>query len=296
MIGDRRLLFTERFEIEADFGNVTGIAIGTGVRLAGFDAGEVLGIEIPLNPRRAVPSAHAGARGPAAPGAHRLGGRGADRRAAGVGVHPDPVGQRRGPDGRRRRPHPRRSTRSRSPTSSRRDARPSAPWARSSSGFRTRCPRPWTPWWSPSPSPPSSSRASGRTSRPSPVRPPRSRSTRARCWRIRGTIVEALASGESTLGQPAGGRFALSRTRRHGAGDRGHHARGPPERRRGRGTRRPPRRPRGRRHPPARRRRRGPPPSPATPWRTWPRTPRPSSGAGRSAASSPTAASTTSTS
>ena len=49
MIGDR-LLFTERFEIEADFGNVAGIAIGTGVRLAGFDAGEVLGIEIPLNP------------------------------------------------------------------------------------------------------------------------------------------------------------------------------------------------------------------------------------------------------
>lgn len=50
MIGDRRLLFTERFEVEADFGNVTGIAIGTGVRLAGFDAGEVLGIEIPRNP------------------------------------------------------------------------------------------------------------------------------------------------------------------------------------------------------------------------------------------------------
>ena len=49
MIGDR-LLFTERFEIEADFGNVAGIAVGTGVRLAGFDAGEVLGIEIPLNP------------------------------------------------------------------------------------------------------------------------------------------------------------------------------------------------------------------------------------------------------
>ena len=50
MIGDRRLLFTERFEVEADFGNVTGIAIGTEVRLAGFDAGEVLGVEIPLNP------------------------------------------------------------------------------------------------------------------------------------------------------------------------------------------------------------------------------------------------------
>ena len=50
MIGDRRLLFTERFEVEADFGNVTGIAIGTGVRLAGFDAGEVLGIQIPRDP------------------------------------------------------------------------------------------------------------------------------------------------------------------------------------------------------------------------------------------------------
>ena len=50
MIRDRRLLFTERFEVEADFGNVTGIAIGTGVRLAGFDAGEVLAVEIPLNP------------------------------------------------------------------------------------------------------------------------------------------------------------------------------------------------------------------------------------------------------
>ena len=50
MIGDRRLLFTDRFEVEADFGNVTGIAIGTGVRLAGFDAGEVLAVEIPLNP------------------------------------------------------------------------------------------------------------------------------------------------------------------------------------------------------------------------------------------------------
>lgn len=50
MIGDRRLLFTDRFEVEADFGNVTGIAVGTGVRLAGFDAGEVLGVEIPPNP------------------------------------------------------------------------------------------------------------------------------------------------------------------------------------------------------------------------------------------------------
>ena len=50
LIGDRRLLFTEHFEVEADFGNVTGIVVGTSVRLAGLDAGEVLGLEIPSRP------------------------------------------------------------------------------------------------------------------------------------------------------------------------------------------------------------------------------------------------------
>ncbi|MCY4508617.1 MAG: MlaD family protein [Acidobacteria bacterium] len=50
IIGDRGLLFTERFAIEADFGNVTGIAIGTEVRVAGIEAGEVLDITIPLSP------------------------------------------------------------------------------------------------------------------------------------------------------------------------------------------------------------------------------------------------------
>ena len=50
MIGDRRLLFSEQFEIEADFGNVAGVEIGTGVRLSGLPAGEVIGIEIPEAP------------------------------------------------------------------------------------------------------------------------------------------------------------------------------------------------------------------------------------------------------
>jgi len=50
LIGDRRQLFTEHFELEADFGNVTGIVIGTSVRLAGLEAGEVLGLEIPAGP------------------------------------------------------------------------------------------------------------------------------------------------------------------------------------------------------------------------------------------------------
>ena len=50
MIGDRRLLFSEQFEMEADFGNVAGVEIGTSVRLSGLPAGEVIGIDIPGAP------------------------------------------------------------------------------------------------------------------------------------------------------------------------------------------------------------------------------------------------------
>jgi phospholipid/cholesterol/gamma-HCH transport system substrate-binding protein len=50
MIGDRRLLFTDDFEVAADFGNVTGVQIGSKVRVAGFDAGEVTDIVIPPRP------------------------------------------------------------------------------------------------------------------------------------------------------------------------------------------------------------------------------------------------------
>ena len=50
MIGDRRLLFSEQFEMEAAFGNVAGVEIGTSVRLSGLPAGEVIGIDIPDAP------------------------------------------------------------------------------------------------------------------------------------------------------------------------------------------------------------------------------------------------------
>ena len=50
LIGDRRLLFSEQFEVQADFGNVAGVEIGTSVRLSGLPAGEVIGIEIPGEP------------------------------------------------------------------------------------------------------------------------------------------------------------------------------------------------------------------------------------------------------
>ena len=50
LIGDRRLLFSEQFEVEADFGNVAGVEIGTAVRLSGLPAGEVIGIAIPDEP------------------------------------------------------------------------------------------------------------------------------------------------------------------------------------------------------------------------------------------------------
>ena len=50
LIGDRRLLFSEQFEVEAGFGNVAGVEIGTSVRLSGLPAGEVIGIAIPGEP------------------------------------------------------------------------------------------------------------------------------------------------------------------------------------------------------------------------------------------------------
>jgi phospholipid/cholesterol/gamma-HCH transport system substrate-binding protein len=50
VIGDRRLLFAEQFELNATFGKVTGLQVGTRVRLAGLDAGEVLEIIVPATP------------------------------------------------------------------------------------------------------------------------------------------------------------------------------------------------------------------------------------------------------
>jgi phospholipid/cholesterol/gamma-HCH transport system substrate-binding protein len=50
LIGDRRLLFSEQFELNATFGRVTGLEVGTQVRLAGLRAGEVLEVRVPSRP------------------------------------------------------------------------------------------------------------------------------------------------------------------------------------------------------------------------------------------------------
>jgi phospholipid/cholesterol/gamma-HCH transport system substrate-binding protein len=50
MIGERRLLFTGHFEVSTTFARVTGLEVGTRVRLAGLDAGEVLEIRVPPLP------------------------------------------------------------------------------------------------------------------------------------------------------------------------------------------------------------------------------------------------------
>jgi len=50
LIGDRRLLFSPRFELNSSFGKVTGLQAGTRVRVAGLDAGEVLEIGLPARP------------------------------------------------------------------------------------------------------------------------------------------------------------------------------------------------------------------------------------------------------
>jgi len=50
MIGDRRLLFVDRFVLHTEFERVTGIQVGTKVRVAGLDAGEVLDVTIPARP------------------------------------------------------------------------------------------------------------------------------------------------------------------------------------------------------------------------------------------------------
>ncbi len=50
LIGDRRLLFVEQFEINSTFGKVTGLEIGTSVTVAGLAAGEVLEVTLPSRP------------------------------------------------------------------------------------------------------------------------------------------------------------------------------------------------------------------------------------------------------
>ncbi|MGE0815863.1 MAG: MlaD family protein [Vicinamibacterales bacterium] len=50
LIGDRRMLFVDHIELGATFGRVTGVQVGTPVRLAGLGAGEVREIRLPSRP------------------------------------------------------------------------------------------------------------------------------------------------------------------------------------------------------------------------------------------------------
>lgn len=50
LIGDRRMLFNDTFEVYAEFANISGLQDGAKVRVAGMDAGEVDTIQVPPGP------------------------------------------------------------------------------------------------------------------------------------------------------------------------------------------------------------------------------------------------------
>src|ERR687894_1660039 len=50
MIGERRMLFEDRFEVYTEFAKLGQLEHGAVVRVAGMDAGEVTGIDIPASP------------------------------------------------------------------------------------------------------------------------------------------------------------------------------------------------------------------------------------------------------
>ena len=50
LIGDRRMLFSNMFEVYAEFANISGLQNGAKVRVAGMDAGEVDTIHVPSTP------------------------------------------------------------------------------------------------------------------------------------------------------------------------------------------------------------------------------------------------------
>src|SRR5215211_4812161 len=50
LIGGRRMLFNDAFEVYAEFANISGLENGGQVRVAGMDAGEVTSIQVPATP------------------------------------------------------------------------------------------------------------------------------------------------------------------------------------------------------------------------------------------------------
>jgi phospholipid/cholesterol/gamma-HCH transport system substrate-binding protein len=50
LIGNRRMLFNDTFDVYAEFANISGLQDGAKVRVAGMDAGEVSSINVPRSP------------------------------------------------------------------------------------------------------------------------------------------------------------------------------------------------------------------------------------------------------
>ena len=50
LIGDRRMLFSDTFDVYAEFARISGLQNGAKVRVAGMDAGEVKAIQVPAGP------------------------------------------------------------------------------------------------------------------------------------------------------------------------------------------------------------------------------------------------------
>src|SRR5512134_2708673 len=50
MIGERRMLFEDRFAVHTEFANLGQLELGAVVRVSGMDAGEVTEIRIPPSP------------------------------------------------------------------------------------------------------------------------------------------------------------------------------------------------------------------------------------------------------
>jgi phospholipid/cholesterol/gamma-HCH transport system substrate-binding protein len=50
LIGSRRMIFTDRFEVHTQFARIAGLEVGAKVRVAGMDAGEVKEVHVPRGP------------------------------------------------------------------------------------------------------------------------------------------------------------------------------------------------------------------------------------------------------
>ena len=89
MIGNRRMLFVDRFQVDAEFAKVTGLQKGAIVRVSGMDAGEIESDPRARESGVALPRADARAGRPASSRAQRFGRDDSDRRPGRQQLHPD---------------------------------------------------------------------------------------------------------------------------------------------------------------------------------------------------------------